>query len=69
MVLVYLNLDEAICMKLESWKEDLECRLDSSFLIEEIDAMDETLGSLWKGMPLVGRNALSNDEMDDANVG
>ena len=51
-VLVDLNLDEARCMELASLKEDFEWRLDSSFLIEETDAMDETLGSVWKGMSM-----------------
>ena len=31
--------------------------------------MDETLGSMWKGMPLVGGHSFSNDEMDDVNGG
>ena len=41
-----------------------ELELLSSFSIEETDAMDETLGSLWKGMPLVEGHLFSNDEMD-----
>ena len=63
-VLVDLNLEEIRCMKLESWKEDFEGRLDYSFLIEEIDSMDETLCSVWNWMPLVGGHSSSNDEMD-----
>ena len=38
-------------------RDDLEVselELLSSFSIEETDAMDETLGTLWKRMPLVG---------------
>ena len=53
-VLVDLKLDEIRCMKLACWKEDFEGRLDSSFLIEETDEMDEILCSLWKWMTLVG---------------
>ena len=56
-------------MKLPSWKKDFEGRLCFSFLIEETDLMDETLGSLWNEIPLVGGHSFSNDEMCDANVG
>ena len=56
-------------MKLASWKQDFEGRLDLSFIIEEIDEIEETLRSLWKGMPLVGGHSFSNDEMDDVNGG
>ena len=59
-VLADSNLDEIRRMKLTSWKEDFEGRLYSIGIshmevsIEETDTMDENLGSLLKGMPLVG---------------
>ena len=65
--LVNLNLDKIRCMKLTSWKEYFKVRSCSSFLIEEIDLMDETLGSLWKEMTILGRHSFSNGEMDDVN--
>ena len=67
--LVDLNLDEIRRMEFSSWKEDFEDSLCFSFLIEEIDPIDETLGSLWEKMPLVGGYSCSNNEMDDVNGG
>ena len=69
-VLVDLNLDEIRCMKLASWKEEFEERLFSSFILEETDAVDDTLGSLWNGMPLVGGLSFLNEDWnDDVNGG
>ena len=75
----YLNLEFFRWMNFESNKssetemEDeqrdelkaSELELLSSSPIEETDEMDETLGSIWDGMPLVGGNLLSNEDWND----
>ena len=47
MVLVDLILDEIRCMKLASWKEDLEGRLDSS-VISSMEIWDEEVCDVLK---------------------